>query len=104
MLPEKQREADANRESFADLAKEVRLYKEKIQSAVTRAETRLVQDIQNAENQKSQIKKDIERYVSFPIVVGANAADGSVVFACRLEDEVRPPSQRAITLRAVRLC
>lgn len=76
MLPEKQREADANRESFADLAKEVRLYKEKIQSAVTRAETRLVQDIQNAENQKTQIKMDIERYLSFTIAVGANAADG----------------------------
>ena len=92
MLPEKQREADANRESFADLAKEVRLYKEKIQSAVTRAETSLVQDIQNAENQKTQIKMDIERYLSFTIAVGTSAADGSVVLACRLEDEVYPPS------------
>ncbi len=60
MLPRKQKEAEANRESFQELGKRVRTYKETISSAVRSADTALVESITEAEKRKDQLQDELD--------------------------------------------
>ena len=60
----KQGEAGEQRQSFADLAKEVQMYKVKIQNAVTLAEDELNQKVTRATNAKKELQEINTGYVS----------------------------------------
>ncbi len=60
-VEEKKKEAEANRDSFAELAKEVRKYKVEISSAVTKADTALKQKIEDAESRRDKLKEELDR-------------------------------------------
>ena len=59
MVPEKQKQAADQRESFAELAKEVQGYKVKIQNAVTRADQALQKEIGDAEAKKTRLQGEV---------------------------------------------